>query len=415
MTTSSWQFFFIFTLCCLVIQAFYAMMEMACVSFNKVRLQYYISKDMKRAHWLSYLLTHPSQLFGTTLIGVNAALQLGSEASRRFYESVGLSPDWAPLSQIFLVLIFAEIAPLLAGRRYPEHTAMLGIPILYFSSLLLKPIIFSFDLLCRFCNWLIGSPKAQGLYLSREEFQKILEAREEAEPEEFHKVVSNIFTLKNKIAKELMQPLAQVKKITSATTVGEVRYLLKASYSPYLPLYIQKPHNIVGIIYPRDLLRLKDQVLVRHHARSPWFVTEKTSILQILKQFRRNNQSVAVILNERGLAIGILTLDAIIDEIFGSYDQWDSFEEVEPLMHDLSPTQEVLVERSFPGEMKIADFNRQFNVHLNSRGTETLEELLIQELGHTPIKGESIRIDDFELTVEEGSLLGIKTISIKSL
>jgi putative hemolysin len=409
MRADSWGFFLLLTLCCLCVQAFYAMMEMAAVSFSKVRLQYYISKDLQRAHWLSYLLTHPAQLFGTSLIGVNTALQLGSEASRRFYEAMGLSPDWAPLSQIFLVLIFAEIAPLLAGRRYPEHVAMLGVPILYFSSLVLKPIIFSFDLLCRFSNWLVGSPKPQGLYLSREELQKILEAREEAEPEEFHDVVSNIFSLKNKTAKELMQPLSQVQMISSGATVGDVRHLLSMSYTPYLPIYVQQVHNIVGIIYPRDLLRLKDQSQVRMYARPPWFITEKTSILQILKQFRRNNQSVAVVLNERGLAVGLLTLDAIIDEIFGRLDQWDSFEEVEPHIHD------ILVERSFPGEMKIADFNRQFQVHLNPHGAETLEELVVQELGHPPTKGDSVRLDEFELTVEEITLLGIKTISIKSL
>jgi magnesium and cobalt exporter, CNNM family len=118
---------------------------------------------------------------------------------------------------------------------------------------------------------------------------------------------------------------------------------------------------------------------------------------------------VAVVLNERGLAMGILTLDAVIDEIFGRFDQWDSFEEVEPLMHD------ILVDRTFPGDMKIADFNRQFHVHLSAQGAETLEELFVQTLGHPPAKGESVRIDDFELTVEETTLLGIKTISVKSL
>lgn len=60
---SSWAFFLSLTLGCLLIQAFFAMLEMAAVSFNKVRLQYYVSKNHRRAKWLSYLLNHPAKLF----------------------------------------------------------------------------------------------------------------------------------------------------------------------------------------------------------------------------------------------------------------------------------------------------------------------------------------------------------------
>ena len=101
------------------------MIEMACVSFNKVRLEYYVSKGKKRALWLSFLLHHPAYLFGTTLIGVNVALIIGSECARRFYAALGLNPDLAALTQILLVLIFAEISPMFAGRRYAEHVASL--------------------------------------------------------------------------------------------------------------------------------------------------------------------------------------------------------------------------------------------------------------------------------------------------
>ena len=405
----NWQFFLIIVVICLMIQGFYAMLEMACVSFNKVRLQYFISKNHRRARWLSYLLNHPAKLFGTTLIGVNAALQLGSEAARRFYESVGLSPDWAPLSHVILVLIFAEIAPLVAGRRYAEHAAMLGVPVLYFSSLVLTPVIWFFDVLCRLSNYLARSPRPAGLALSREELQKMLEAREETEPEEFTEIVTNIFSLKNKTAKELMEPLKAVQMIPAICTVAEMRSLLTSSYTPYLPIYQREPQNVIAVAYPRDLLRISEDKRVRDYARPPWFITENTSILQILKQFRYNNQSVAVVLNEAGLAMGILTLDAVIDEIFGRSDEWDSFEEVAPLIHD------ILVERSFPGEMTVAEFNRQFHAHIEALEGETLEELVTRLLGHPPAKGETVHIDQFELTVEEPSLLGAKIISIKSV
>lgn len=412
--SSSWKFFLLLIICCLIVQGFFAMLEMACVSFNKVRLQYYVSKQNKRALWLSYLLHHPALLFGTTLIGVNTALIVGSECARRFYDSLGLSPDWAPLSQIIIVLIFAEIAPMFAGRRYAEHVAMLGIPLLFFFSLLLRPLIWALDLLCQAINRLIGNPVSAGSYLSREELQNVIEEREEtltSEPakREFNTVVANIFTLKNKTAKDLMQPLTYVTLIPSFCTVGEMRDIVKDKHCSYLPIYHRNPQNIVAIAYPRDLLRLSENKRVKEHARQPWFITENNSILQILKQFRRNNQSLAIVLNEKGLATGALTLDEIIDEIFGRSDEWMAFEEMVPRAYH------VVVDRTFPGDMRLNEFNKQFHVNLTYQDAETLEELVAKALGHLPSKGESVRVDQFELTVEEASLLGAKEILVRTI
>ncbi|MBI3211953.1 MAG: DUF21 domain-containing protein, partial [Simkania negevensis] len=102
-------FFFLLILSSLAVQSFFAMLEMASVSFNRIRLNYFIYKKNRRAIWLSHLLKNPLLLFGTTLIGVNGAMQFGSECARRFYISIGLSPDFAPLSQVFLVLMFSEL------------------------------------------------------------------------------------------------------------------------------------------------------------------------------------------------------------------------------------------------------------------------------------------------------------------
>jgi CBS domain containing-hemolysin-like protein len=403
----SWEFFLVIIVICLIVQGFFAMIEMASVSFNKVRLQYYVSKNNRRAIWLNNLLQHPGRLFGTALICINTALQVGSEASRRCYDALHLNPDLAPLTQVFVVLIFAEIAPLFAGRRYAEHAAMIGVPILYGMSFLLRPMIWLFDGFCRVVHKLIGSSDKAGLYLSREELQKILE---ENEGEEINTIAAQIFTLRNMTAKELMQPINSVQLIPSICTIGEMRALLNSRFSPFAPIFHKNPENIVAISYPRDLLRLPENKKVRDYARAPWFITEKDSIMTILRQFRRNNQSVAIVLDEKGLARGILTLDEIIDEIFGFSDNWMSYEDMVPRVHH------VVVDRTFPGDTQIEEFNKTYKVHLDSQGVETLEELVTHLLGHAPSIGESVRIDQFELTVEEASLLGgAKSIAVRTI
>jgi CBS domain containing-hemolysin-like protein len=206
-----------------------------------------------------------------------------------------------------------------------------------------------------------------------------------------------------------MQPLTHVTLLPSFCTVKETREVVKDKHLAYIPIYHRTPQNIVAIAYPRDLLRLTENKRVKEYARQPWFITENSSILQILKQFRRNNQSLAIILNEKGLATGVLTLDEIIDEIFGRSDEWMSFEEMLPRAYH------IVVDRTFPGDMRIDEFNRQFNVNLAYQDADTLEEVMTQALGHPPSKGESIRVDQFELTVEEASLLGAKMILVRTV
>ncbi len=387
-----------------MIQGFYAMQEMACVSFNKIRLHYYVSQNVKRAIWLSKLLSRPTVFFGTTLIGVNAALQFGSECARRFYENIGLNPDLAPITQIFIVLIFAELAPMFAARRHAEQVAMAGAPIIYISSIIFRPIIWVLDSLCTLVHKLTQKTPPPSVYLSREELQILF-----GDEEESSTITTRIFSLKTKDAKELMQPIERILKLPLSCTVGEMRAHIATNYVPFIPIYQRQPSQITAIVYPRDLLRLDETKRLKDYARAPWFVIENTSVLDILKQFRKNNQSVAVILSTSGLAIGILTLDEILDEIFDQKDNWMAYEELAPRMHH------VIVDRTFPGDMRICDFNAQFHVHLDPQGLETLEELFLNKLGHAPTKGESLRIDQFELTAEETSLLGVKLLSIRTV
>ncbi|MBX9743740.1 MAG: CNNM domain-containing protein, partial [Chlamydiales bacterium] len=162
-----WLQFLVLTLLAVFVQGLFALFEMACVSFNKVRLQYYVSLGIKRALWVAFLLKRPSRLFGTTMIGINLALQVGSESSRRFYEAIHLPPDWAPLTQVFIVVMLGELVPMFAARRHPEQLAMALAPFMVLITYLLTPLIWAFDAFSHFLHRLLGTPPEASLYLSR--------------------------------------------------------------------------------------------------------------------------------------------------------------------------------------------------------------------------------------------------------
>jgi putative hemolysin len=414
--TSAAFFWLTLTLLCLFTQAFYSMLEMGSVSFSKVRLQYYVSKGNKRALWLNKLLQNPSRLFGTTLLGVNIALQIGSECSRQFYEAIHLSPDIAPVTQVFLVLIFAELAPMFAARHYAEHVVMLGIPIIYASSCLMKPIIVSIETVSHLANKLLGRGKhvKSLLYFTREELQKVFEEHDDhhtapKRSKDFTTIVSNIFTLRNRSAEDIMAPTYTIPMAPSTTSVSHIRTLFdKDPYFSHIPVYHRSRRNIIGIISAASLLKANDADRVETYSSPPWFVTENTPIFQILEQFKRNNQDVAVILDHDGSALGILSLDDILDEIFGEEP------DVEDADIALEQKDLLVIERSFPADMTIQDFNDKFGTEFPHLEGETLADLIAHNIDHLPEQGETIRIENFEFIVEEASILGAKTVTVKS-
>ncbi len=385
------------------VQAIFASMEMAVVSFNKIRLQYYVSRGNRRAAWISFLLKRPSRLFGTTLICINTALQMGSECARRFYESIHLDPDWAPLSQVLIVVIFAELVPMFTARRHPERIAMFLAPLLMGVSRLLTPFTWSFDQLSRLIHWLMKKPAETSLFLSREEVKSAFEEGELGEVDEFNAIVSSIFNLKNATAFQWMSPLSEIQLFPTTTTVGEARAQLKKQYASILPVYHRVSNNLVSIVDVRDLLRLQNNQRIIDQGKSPWFVTKDASILQIIDQFRRNNQTLAVILEATGQACGILTLDRIIEGIFGKQVSVN----LEEIGH--------FVERTLLGSMTVAEFNQEFKAELPAELSMTLSDLILTSLDHSLSRGETLRIGDFEFTVIEPTLRGVKRLHVRSL
>jgi putative hemolysin len=202
-----------------------------------------------------------------------------------------------------------------------------------------------------------------------------------------------------------MTPLSEVIAVPSSALMSEVRHLLHLQYKPIIPIYRHQKQNIVAVAYVRDLLRFSESQPIFEKSRSPWFVTQETSILEILNQFRRNKQSVAVILDHLGQACGILTLDQIVSQIFGKKTLPAFVSEEEPSLY---------IERTLPGDMTIGEFNREFQADLVSKMGDTLSDFVIAKLGHPPVSGETVRIESFVFTVLEPSLRGVSIVSVRS-
>lgn len=384
--------------------AFYSMEEMAFVSFNKVRLQFYVAKGNKRAKWVDELLKNPSSLFTTTLIGVNVATFVGSECARRFNEAIGISPDLALLSQVMLVIVFGELAPMFAARRYSEHVALLGSPIIYFSSKILSPCIWVLEFITKTSNRIFGGEEpSHQLFISQDELQKIIEEQDEeiASQKEFNAVTSNIFRLKGKYANEVMSPLTQDVAVSDKLTVCQLRN--KKITSKYLITYRNAPTHIMGILYIKDLIRVSPNKNLRQFCKAPWFIASSTPLLEILKQFRNNSEKIAIVLDSSGQAVGYLTFEDILDEIFG-----------ETGVFLRTPPPKTFIDRTFEGSITLEKLKIETGIELAGKSDETLSNWFIRIVDHHPEAGESYLVPPYEFTVKEATLLGISSIEVKT-
>ena len=380
--------------------SFYSMQEMACISCNKLRLDYAVSQKKRTAIWLQNLLESPQLLFSTTLVGVNVAMMISSESSRRLFESWGLDANLAPIAEIPLLVIFGELVPMFAARLYPDHATRLGIPLLYASAKLLTPITFCFSYFFKNTDKKHHTP-----FLSRDELQKLLEEHqggylgEQASPE--NDFIGNIFSLRNMQAFQVMQKLDQVVCLSSHTTLNEVRDVMKRTKQPFFPVYHRSKTKIVGMLYVQELLSVTSNKRIDEYVKTALFISHDVSAIEIIRKLQEEDCSGAVVLNAKGEAKGIIFLDDLIDEVFGS----ESKKEASDLRY---------LEKTIPADTLIATFNATYDTEIDASGCKSFADLIEKILGRHPHVHDIILIEPFELIVKETSLFKAKTIQIRS-
>jgi putative hemolysin len=387
------------TAACLAGQGLFAMTEMACISYPRVRLTFEAAQHKKSAKRLLALLQSPARLFGTTLLAVNLCLQLGAECSRQLYGALGWNPDLAPLTQAPIVILLAELSPLFAARRCPEPVARFLSPILTAASVVLRPFSMALGSIASVLNRLLsGAEPEQSLALSREELQKALEETSEEPESGLKEIVGQLLSLRTSTAKDLALPLAQAMVVPAHLALDQVRQLMQASPQPFVLLSQRHSSHIVGTVLTRQLLHLEPSQRVQSVAQTPWFVAEHTPALSLLRQMRVTPGAIAIVLGSQGEALGWLSADTLLPLLLPNAT-WES------------PAP--LVERTLSGDLSPFVFNSLFQGDLPTSAA-TLAELLVDIQGHPLTKGDVIRIEGFEFTVT-GFSAGEARIHVRSL
>lgn len=277
-------------------------------------------------------------------------------------------------------------------------------------ALRLTPLAKAVDFLLRPVTWLLmqilGPPGSLGrarTSVTEDELKNWVEVgQEEGSLEQGErKMIYSIFQFGDTLCREIMVPRIDVIALDVDTSLPEAIDIALRSGHSRLPVYEDAIDNIIGVLYAKDLLRLKLEEengnSVRELLRPAYFVPEAKKVDELLREMQARGVHMAMVVDEYGGMAGIVTLEDIVEEIVGEIrDEYDESEEL--LYEEISPE-----EYLFLGRIDLDDLNEILGTHLTKEIADTLGGFIYGQIGRVPVGGERLEVDGWEIEVEQVS------------
>ncbi|RBY89898.1 hemolysin family protein [Blastococcus sp. TF02A-26] len=389
--------------------------EIALVSLRESQVRAMAENEGRRGRAVSKLLSDPNRFL--------AAVQVGVTLAGFFSAAFGASTLSAPLADVFaergmseglastLALVLVTIAisylSLVVGELTPKRLALQraeGFSLLVAAPLngiakAARPVIW---LLSRSTNILVrllgGDPKASGEQISQEELRDLVAAHESLSSDE-RQLIGEVFRAGDREVREVMTPRTEVDFLDASLTASRAaRQVADSSRSRY-PVVGRDQDDVIGFVHIRDLLLPNHPAgraaTVGDLAREVKRLPGTAGVLTALSEMRRENQHLAIVVDEYGGTDGIVTLEDLIEEVIGEiYDEYD--DDVTPEPEDVpGGPQDV------DGLLNLDDFAEVTGLHLPEGPYETVAGYVLAELGRLPQVGDVVVVEGRRLTVLE--------------
>ncbi len=379
----------------LLLSAFFSGSETALTAASRPLMHQMEQTGNQRAGLVNRLQHSSDRLIGTILLGNNLVNILASALATSLlitlFGKAGVV--YATVAMTLLVLIFAEILPKTYAFRNANKMALGIAPIINVLVTILSPLTHAMQVVVQMTLWLFGAEHEakEGMGPSAEELRGAiaLHTGEKGTIKHERAMLRSILDLTEVEVGEIMTHRKNVTMIDADEPLGKVVKQVLASPFTRLPLWRGEPDNIVGVIHAKALLRAVrggdnklDGIDVVKLAGRPWFVPESTSLLDQLQAFRKRREHFALVVDEYGTLMGIVTLEDILEEIVG-----DIADE-----HDIpvpgvvrQPDGSYVVQ----GTVTIRDLNRRFEWGLPDEEAATVAGLVLHEARRIPDVGQA--------------------------
>jgi CBS domain containing-hemolysin-like protein len=401
--------------------AFFAGTETALTSLSTVSLSTLKSAFPRRKKHFTYWEDKPNEILATLLVGTNLALvatgvvstSLAIDIAVRFVVRQPLTLVVVTVVSILGTLILGDIIPKIFSRYRAENVAVFGLPFL----VRLAKILSSFNrFLLRICERILGMfgqrATKEKPFMQPDEL-KVLLLSDETLPlsSPARTMMKNIIDFGKTRISHVMIPRERIQAVNLDQEPQKIiEQIIEKEYSR-VPVYRENLDNIVGIIYSKDLAlawRGESLFLIDDLIRPAYFVPDSARIDQVLREFKRGHQHLALVVDEFGSVIGLATIEDLMEEIVGEI--WDEYDIQETTILP-SPDGGFLVRAGEP----LAKLSGELGINLPISDFSTVSGWVLDLFGRIPKIGDVIRWGNLEIEIVDADKKRVLRIKIIKL
>lgn len=398
------------------LSGFFSLAETALTSASRAKMLTLAQEGNWRAKVVNFLLAKNDKMLAALLLGNNLinilASAITTELMLRLFDKNGIAI--ATVLMTVIVLIFAEVLPKSWALHRADNLAMAIAPAVRIILYVLNPITSALSWIVRKTAALFGANFEQVKYsISIEELRGAIEMhqgdhhtvdQEETETIRHERaMMKSVLDLADVTVSEVMTHRRNAEMLDASLSPTEVIDRSLASQFSRLPIYQDNPENIVGVIHTKLLMRQlramegsREEVDILSLVSEPWFIPETTTLFDQLQQFRERREHFALVVDEYGTWLGIVTLEDILEEIVGQID--DEHDHVKQHVHDDPQGDGSYV---IDGTTTIRDINRRFDWNLPDEDYATVAGLVLYESQAVPDIGQSFTFYNYRFDILE--------------
>lgn len=394
----------------IIFSGYFSATETSFSTFNRIRMKNLAEKGNKKAALVLELSSRYDELISTILIGNNIVNILAASLSTLLFVSllgqdVGATVSTAVIT--IVVLIFGEVSPKSIAKESPEKFAIFSAPIINVLFKLFTPFNFIFRKWKVLLSKVFKGQEEQGI--TNEELLTIVDEAQKDGSIEAHEstLIRSAIEFKALEAKDILTPRTDVTFISTETPLEEIQEIFQETGYSRLPVYENNVDHIVGIIHHKDFYNyiFQKEETIDSIIKPALYITKNKKIDTLLKDLQTKKMHIAVVLDEFGGTVGIVTMEDILEELVGEI--WDEHDEIVHEIEEIG-SNEYLVS----GNTNLDKFFEHIDYD-NEIDVFTVSGWVVEIIGHLPKAGEFFENEEFELEIIELFGKRIEKVRIK--
>ncbi len=400
----------------LLLSAFFSGSEIAFISANKLGVEVERGKGTRKGRILANFFDHPKDFLSTMLVGNNIALVAFTTLMALLIEPYIMrvtGNDWAILSMMTLVstivvLLFGEFLPkVFFGLYANELMGVLTYPLAFFRSILRIPAWLMMKLSNFVIKYIFRAPIDDARdAITKLDLQDFVEGTISEDNDEFEAdMFKNALHLKTVKVRECMVPRTEIVHIDVSAGIGELKALFMETKHSRIIVSDGDIDNVLGYLHHLQLMNNPRHL--RQHIMEMAYVPEVMNVFDLMMRFIKDGNNIACVVDEFGGTAGIITLEDILEEIFGEIeDEHDEEEYIEIRISD--------DEYIFSGRLEIDYLNEKYpELNFPEGEYETLSGYVVMTSGTIPASGDELILDEYSFVFEQVSDKKIETVRVK--